>query len=49
MVPCRGLRTRDAYRQPKNEWSAEAKDPPNFPFNENSGFLIDIPENACST
>ena len=27
-------------------WSGEAKDPPNFPFNENSGFLIDIPENA---
>ena len=30
-------------------WSAEAKDPPNFPFNENSGFLIDIPENADPT
>ena len=30
-------------------WSGEAKDPPNFPFNENSGFLIDIPENAGPT
>ena len=30
-------------------WSAEAKDPPNFPFNVNSGFLIDIPENAGPT
>ena len=30
-------------------WSAEAKDPPNFPFNENSRFLIDIPENAGPT
>ena len=30
-------------------WSVEAKDPPNFPFKENSGFLIDIPENAGPT
>ena len=30
-------------------WSAEAKDPPNSPFNENSGFLTDIPENAGPT
>ena len=30
-------------------WSAEAKDPPNFSFNENSGFLIDILENAGPT
>ena len=30
-------------------WSAEAKDPPNFPVNENSGFLIDIQENAGPT
>ena len=100
MVPCRGLRTRGGYRQPKNElirkranspnmedgesrpvlkqvqqdddsdldtdkplatianstkktvpivWSAEAKDPPNFPFNENSGFLTDISQNAGPT
>ena len=30
-------------------WSAEAKGPPNFPFGENSGFLIDIPENTGPT
>ena len=30
-------------------WSAEAQDSPNYPFNENSGFLIDIPENATPT
>ena len=30
-------------------WSAEAQDPPNFPFNENSGFAIDIPETATPT
>ena len=29
--------------------SAEAKDPPNFSFNENSGFLTDILENAGPT
>ena len=30
-------------------WSVKAKDPPNFPFNENSGFLINIPENVGPT
>ena len=30
-------------------WSAEAKDSPNFLFNENSRFFIDIPENAGPT
>ena len=30
-------------------WSAEAKDSPNFLFNENSRFVIDIPENAGPT
>ena len=30
-------------------WSAEAKDPSNFPFNENPGFFINIPENATPT
>ena len=29
--------------------SVEAKDPPNFPFNKNSGFLIGIPENTDPT
>ena len=30
-------------------WCVKAKDPPNFPFNENSGFLINIPENVGPT